>query len=152
MGCGPGLGGAAAAVHPGARRHAGGPHPQRDRCLTLLPAHTSIIFIPGDLGPVLQCVQRGWVGVSGQELGEGDTMTLVTAMEERVEEVHLGSWGTATIHLPTLATYSGRGRWACAVFNEILGLVVFTIFGEGTLSAAPVFTGSHRLQCLLFCS
>ena len=101
---------------------------------------------------MLQCVQRGWVGVSGQELGEGDTMTLVTAMEERVEEVHLGSWGTATIHLPTLATYSGRGRCACAVFNEILGLVVFTIFGEGTLSAAPVFTGSHRLQCLLFCS
>ena len=74
-------------------------------------------------------------------------MTLVTAMEERVEEVHLGSWGTATIHLPTLATYSGRGRCACAVFNEILGLVVFTIFGEGTLSTAPVFTGSHS-----FCS
>ena len=71
-----------------------------------------IIFIPGDLSPVLQCVQRGWVGVSGQELGEGDTMNLVTAMEERVEEVHLGSWGAAAIHLPTLASYSGRGRCA----------------------------------------
>ena len=91
-------------------------------------------------------MQRGWVGVSGQELGEGDTMNLVTAMEERVEEVHLGSWGAAAIHLPTLASYSGRGRCACR------WLVVFTIFGEGTLSTAPVFTGSDNLQCQLFCN
>ena len=80
--------------------------------------HTSLLqtllitFTAGDLSPVLQCVQRGWVGVSGQELGELDTMNLVTAMEERVEEVHLGSWGAAAIHLPTLASYSGRGRCA----------------------------------------
>ena len=69
-----------------------------------------------DLVTILDNVKSDRLGIYGLSLGSEETQALVRAMESRLERVHLGIWGSATLNTAALTTYSGKGKcieWSC---------------------------------------